>query len=165
MAASDKAKENAQFRANLRKEYVGAMSDAQVKIARERARQRRANTKLKTNQVIRERQESEAARVAAAREKAAINVEQMQARQRQRVEATSDIAGIQRRERAITGAQRSVTGSDVWSTIVLIVGLFFGMIILYVLVTNGSQFGKLAGTAGIWIRGLSSNQPLFVRKS
>jgi len=161
---TDKALERSRARAEFRKEIVAAGSEAQVKTARERGRQRRSVEKVKTNQRIRERQESEAARTAAYQRRADIQANLRSRNAEARVQTQEQLVGLQRREKVITGATRTVTGTSAWSTLMLVTALFFGMIILYVIVTNGGQFGSFTGQIGSWIAGLSSNQPLFIRK-
>lgn len=160
----DKSIERSKARAEFRKEILAVGSESQVKIARERGRQRRSVEKIKTNERIRERQESEAARTAAYQRRADIQSGLKARTAEQRVQTQQELVGLQRREKIITGTTKTVTGTSTWSTIMLVTSLFFGMILLYVIVTNGGQFGNLAGQVGGWIAGLSSNQPLFVRK-
>jgi cobalamin biosynthesis Mg chelatase CobN len=162
---ADRALERSRARTEFRKEIVAAGSESQVKVTRERGRQRRSVEKVKTQQRVIERQQSEAARVQAYQQRSDIAVQQKQAQASQRLETQKALAGVSRREQIITGTSRTVTKSSIWSTTVLLVALFFSMIILYVIVTNGSAFGNLAGSAGQWIQGLSSNKPLFVRTS
>lgn len=161
---TDKALERSRARAEFRKEVVGASSDAQVRIARERGKQRRSVEKVKTSQRVIERQQSEAARTAAYQNRANIQANLKSQQAQQRIQTQEQLAGLQRRERVITGVTKSATSTSTWSTLMLVTALFFGMIILYVIVTNGGQFGNLTGQVGGWIAGLSSNQPLFVRK-
>jgi preprotein translocase subunit SecF len=151
--AARRPKFTAKDRADFRKGVIDSQAAAQVKIARERGRQRRSVEKTKTAQRVIERQQSEAARVAAHQQKSSISIEQSEAIREGRQSA-------KRQERV----ERSVTGSGVWSTLMMLTFLFFGMIILYVLVHHGGEYGHLAGGIGSFISGLSSNTPLFVKK-
>lgn len=160
----DKALERSRARADFRKELIGTSADAQVKISRERGRQRRSVEKVKTQQRVIERQQSEAARIQAAQQKSEIAIAQKRAAAAQRIQTQKDLQGLQRRNEVVDNATGTVTSSSIWSTLMLITTLFFTMIVLYVIVRNGRAFGKLAGSAGTFIQGLSSNQPLFVRK-
>lgn len=161
---SDKALERSRARAEFRKEIVTAGAESQVKIARERGRQRRSVEKAKTQQRVIERQQSEAARVSAYRQRSEIAIAQRAANRQQRVQTQKDLQQLQRNDRIVQGTSKAVTSTSVWSTLMLFTTLMFGMILLYVLVTNGQAFGNLAGSVGTFIQGLSSNQPLFVRK-
>lgn len=161
----DKSIERSRQRAVFRRELIDAGSASQINIARERGKQRRSVEKVKTQQRVIERQQSEAARVNAYQQRSDIAIAQKRAQAIQRVETQDQLNALARRERVITSAQNTVTRSSIWSTVVLLISLFFGMIILYVLVTNGETFGRVAGTAGTWIKGLSSNEPLFVKRS
>lgn len=160
----DKSIERSKARAGFRKELIAAGSESQVRIARERGRQRRSVEKKKTEERIRERQESEAARTAAYQRRADIQANLRARNAQQRIQTQGQLAGLQRKERVINSATGTVTDTSLWSTLMLMTALFFGMIIIYVIVSNGGQFGKLTGQIGGWIAGLSSNQPLFVRK-
>lgn len=162
--AADKALARSRARADFRKELIGAGAESQVKISRERGRQRRSVEKTKTQQRVIERQQSEAARVQAYQARSDIALAQKRAQAAQRVETQGALNSQARKEAVVDSVTGGVTGSSLWSTMVLIVTLFFGMIVLYVIVTNGSAFGQLTGSVGSFIQGLSSNQPLFVRK-
>lgn len=160
----DKALERSAARAGFRKELIGASADSQVKISRERGRQRRSVEKTKTQQRVIERQQSEAARVQAAQNRSDIAIAQKRAQGATRVETQGALNRQARKEAVVDSATGAVTGSSLWSTLTLLVTLFFGMIVLYVIVTNGSSFGQLTGSVGTFIQGLSTNQPLFIRK-
>ena len=160
----DKALERSRARAEFRKELIAAGSESQVRISRERGRQRRSVEKVKTDQRVKERQQSEAARVAAYQQRADIQANLRARNAEQRVSTQEQLAGLQRKEKVISGATGTVTGTSAWSTLMLLTSLFFAMIVIYVIVSNGGQFGKLTGQIGSWIAGLSSNQPLFIRK-
>lgn len=159
---ADKSLERSRARAEFRKEIVAAGAESQVKIARERGRVRRATEKSRTNERIRERQASEAARISSRQQQATIAQQTMEARKTQRVQTQAELNALRNRQRVVVGTQRTVTNSSVWSTVVMIFFLMFGMIVIYVLVTNGQAFGNIAGTIGNFVHGLSSNSPLFV---
>lgn len=162
----DRALKRSEARAEFRKQITEASSAGQVKISRERGRQRRSVEKAKAVQRIAERQGSEEARTTAYRARAEIATEQRAASSQIRLQTQDELNSLQRRNRvtnqAVSGATGAVTRSSIWSTIMLVASLFFLMIFIYVVVRNGEQFGGLAGSVGTFISGLSSNAPLFV---
>lgn len=164
MTAADKALKRSEARKEFRKELIQAGAASDVIRTRERGRQRRSVEKVKTQQRVIERQQSEAARIQSQQVKSQLAIQQRQAARAERVGTQSDLYGLRRREAVVSSATGAVTGSSIWSTVTLITTLFFVMILLYVIVTNGVKFGNLAGSVGTFIAGLSSNQPLFVRK-
>lgn len=166
--AADEALRRSQARAEFRKEFVSAGADAQVKIAREKGRQRRSVEKVKTKQRVIERQQSETARVASAAQRSAIVQSQNEQRRVQRVQTQRDLNALKQDSQpgfvsnAAGSIGGSVTGSSAWSTLVTLTTLFFIIIIAYLIVTNGQQFGSFTGKAGSFIQTLSSTKPIFV---
>jgi len=163
--AAERSADRSRLRADLRKSVIAAGAESQKVTIRERGRQRRSVEKTKTTQRVVERQQSESARVSAYQERSNIAIAQREASRKVRVGTQSDINALSRREKVITGATKSVTKTSVWSTLIMLTGLFFFMIIIYVIVTNGSKFGDFTGGVGSFISGLSSTKPLFVKKA
>lgn len=160
----DKALERSKARGEIRRTLIETGAESQVKIAQERGSQRRATASHVTNERVRERNASEAARIASRAKQADIARQTMEARRTQRVQTQEDLNAVRNRQRLTVGTQRTVTNTSIWSTVVMLFFLAIGMIIIYVLVTNGAAFGTLAGTAGKFIQGVSTNMPLFVAK-
>lgn len=163
---ADESLERSKARAQMRQDLIEASSGGAVKISRERGRQRRSVERTKTVERLKERQGSEAARVEGYRQRSEIVMQQRAAARVQRVQTQADLNALARREKftqaAISAPVNAVTRSSVWSTITLIATLFFIMIFLYVIVTNGERFGAFTGSIGKFISGLSSTTPLFV---
>jgi hypothetical protein len=153
-AKVDKTAKRIEQRAEMRKAVINAGAESQVKISRERGRQRRSVEKTKTAQRVIERQQSEAARVQAYQQRSEIAVAQSETIRSARTSSN-------RQERI----EKSVTGSSVWSTLIMLAALFFSMIVLYTIVRNGPAFGGLAGSMGSFISGLSSTKPLFIARA
>lgn len=159
----DKSVERSRQRAEFRKGVARATAESEVIKARERGRQRRSVEKAKATQSIRERQASEAARLATYQQRTAISLEANKARQAQRIQTQENLNSLRSRQTIVDSGTRVITRTSAWSTIMMLTFLFFAMILIYILVRNGAQFGNLAATAGTWIQGLSSNKPLFIK--
>lgn len=160
--AADRALKRSKARGEIRQMLIETQSAGQVKISRERGRQRRSVVKAQNVQRVLERQGSEAARTQGYAERAEIARQQRAASGEQRVETQKELAGLARKQKVISSATGSVTGSSIWSTITLLVTLWFVMVIIYIIVRNGEAFGGFAGGVGSFIQGLSSDKPLFV---
>lgn len=149
----------------LRGGYKKLETKENIKLANERGAVRNATVTHKTNEVIRERQLSEQARISSRQAQADIAAKTMEQRRLQRTQTQQELNAIRNRQRVVSGTTTTVTRSSVWSTMVMITFLVFGMIVVYILVTNGQAFGAIAGTIGNFIHGLSSNSPLFISTS
>ena len=130
---------------------------------RDRARIKRANKKYETTQVIRERQSSEAARQATAAQRSSLRQSDVEKAARSRVETQQEVASNRRGQRVENAAIFGAANSSIGQSAGLIVALFFVMILLYLVVKNGSAFGSLMGSIGTFVQGLSSNTPLFTK--
>lgn len=160
----DKALDRSKARGEIRRTLIETGAESQERIARTRGSERRATATHVASEHVRERQQSEAARVASRQSQADIAQRTMEARRIQRVQTQAELNAVRNRQRLVVGTQRTVTNTSIWSTIVMVFFLTVGMIILYILVTNGTKFGAVAGGIGNFIHGLSSNAPLFVTK-
>lgn len=159
----DKSIERSRQRAEFRKGVIGFGTESEVKKVRERGRVRRSVERTKAQTKILERQESERARVETARQRAAISVDAQRQRNAQRIQTQQDLKNLQSRRTVVTDTGKAVRQTSAWETLMMLTALFFAMILIYVLVTNGQAFGNLAGTIGTWIQGVSSNKPLYVK--
>jgi hypothetical protein len=130
---------------------------------RDRARIKRLNQKQATDQVIRERQASEASRQATASQRSSLRQSDVETAARSRVETQQEVASNRRGQRVENAAIFGAANSSIGQSVRLIVALFFIMILLYIAVKNGSNFGGLMGSIGTFISGLSSNTPLFTK--
>lgn len=159
----DKSLERSRQRSEFRKGVIDFGTQAEVKKVRERGRVRRSVERTKAQTKILERQESEKARVETAQRRAQISVEAQRQRNAQRVQTQSDLNSLQSRRAVVNTGAKAVSQTSAWSTLMLLTALFFLMILIYVIVSNGVAFGNLAGSAGTWIQGISSNKPLYVK--
>jgi hypothetical protein len=169
LTAADRALKRSAARAEFRKAITESSAAGQVKIARERGRQRRSVERTKTSTRVVERQASERARQETIERRSILQQQSIAARGVQRVQTQKDLASVSRGERIktqITGeAVKPVTSGvrSVTSTLFLVLGIFFVLIIAYVVLLNSNNFGSFLGSAGNFIQGLSSNKPLFVK--
>lgn len=167
-SAADRALKRSQARGEIRKLLIETGAESQVRISRERGRQRRSVEKAKTTQRVAERQQSEAARVQAYAARAEIAQQQLEAKRVQRVQTQRDLMSLRDENKPSRVSEvgssigGSITSSTPWATLMTITTLFFVMIIVYVIVTNGQQFGSFASKAGSFIATLSSTKPIFV---
>ena len=163
---SERTKEHrrSRERAGWRKDFARASGEAQQETTRTRGLERRSTASHVTNERIRERNASEAARIQSRASQSEIAKQTLEARRVQRVQTQEELNSLRHRDRVISGTQSTVSRSSIWSTFVMLFFLGFGMIAIYILVTNGTAFGGIASTVGNFIHGISSNTPLFVKK-
>lgn len=163
-AQSERTKEHrrSRERARWREGFARTAGEVHQETIRTTGEERRSTISHKASENIREREASESARIASRQAQSRIAIEQGETRKQQRIQTQEELNSLRNRQRAYSGSVSTVTRSSVWSTVVMVFFLMFGMIAIYVLVTNGSQFGAIAGTVGNFIHGLSSNTPLFV---
>lgn len=167
ITAADKALQRARVRGEIRKEVAGAVSTGKIQIAREKGRQRRSVEKARSVTRIQERVASESARRETVERRVQLRQQEIANRAVQRAQTQRDLAGIARSEKLknqlIFGSTSAVSSgtSSIRSTAFLILTLFFVLIILYVLVRNSENVSGFLSGVGSFIRGLSSNAPLF----
>jgi hypothetical protein len=130
---------------------------------RDRARIRRANKKQNTEQTIRERGASEEFKQDTAAQRSSLRQSDIEKAAASRIATQQEIAGNRRGQRVENAAIFGAANSSIGQSAGLIVALFFIMILLYIAVKNGSNFGGLMGSIGTFISGLSSNTPLFTK--
>lgn len=162
VAQADKALNRSKARGEIRKTLIETGAESQKQISQTRGQERRQTATHVTSERIRERNASEAARIQSRRTQAQIAEQTMQSRRVQRVQTQEELNAVRNRQRLIVGTQRTVANTSIWSTVVMVFFLTFGMIVLYILVTNGEKFGALASGIGNFIHGISTNTPLFV---
>jgi uncharacterized membrane protein len=131
---------------------------------RDQARIRRANRRQLTNEIIRERQGSEAARQLTQAQRSELKQADIRKAAESRVQTQQDVASNRRVQRVENAAIFGAANSSIGASIGMVVALFFIMIMIYVVVKNGSNFGKLTGSIGDFIAGLSSNNALFIKQ-
>lgn len=162
---SERTKEHrrSRERAKWREGFARASGEVQQETTRTRGAERRQTATHVTSERIRERQASEAARIQSRAQQTQLAVQQGEARKQQRVQTQEELNSLRNRQRTYSGTVSTVTRSSIWSTFLMVFFLMFGMIVIYILVTNGEKFGAIAGTAGNFIHGLSSTMPLYVK--
>ena len=136
-----------------------------TKALRESGRVTRLNQKNAAKQQISVRNASEVGRRDTQSQRFQLREHEIQTAAQQRVSTQEEIAGNRRTQRIQNAALFDTANSSVGFSFGMIVALFFVMIIIYVIVTNGSNFGNLMGSVGTFISGLSSNSSLFVKKA
>ncbi len=162
VAQADKALQRSQARGEIRRTLIETGAESQKQISQTRGQERRQTATHVTSERIRERNASESARIQSRRTQAQIAEQTMRSRRVQRVQTQEELNAVRNRQRLVVGTQRTVTNTSIWSTVVMVFFLTFGMIVLYILVTNGEKFGALASSIGNFIHGISTNTPLFV---
>lgn len=119
------------------------------------------------NKQMEERAYSEKLRQNTQYQRSRLREEEVSQRASSRIQTQKELSGERRQERAtnavLFGGANKVASSSIGQNIGILVALFFAMLILYHIVTNGPTFGKLTGSVATFIRGLTSNTVLFVK--
>jgi cobalamin biosynthesis Mg chelatase CobN len=144
---------------------VGKKSREQRVTNAERAAQTSAN-KTKTSSVdIEKSRQSEVFKQGTATSRSTLRKEEITHAANTRISTQEEIAGNRRQERATNAVLFGAANSSMGVSFGMIIALFFLLVIVYIVVTNGENFGTLLGSVGNFIRGLSSNTPLFVKNN
>jgi hypothetical protein len=132
---------------------------------RESGRITRANRRTAATSQIREREASETQRRITQAQRSKLRTDEIREAASQRVSTQQQVAGNRRTQRVENAAIFGAANSSIGGSIGMVVALFFIMLILYLIVKNGSNFGTLVGSLGTFVHGLSSNNPLFVKNA
>lgn len=157
-------------------------TDAKIRYRRESERQKRATSKAKAKNEAAFRIASENARQRTLNIRTRGQIAGVEARTASRIQVANEIEKLRTERRAaITQNQQDVDAANRRAkfergvvsqtstlgqgknTIFLLLGLFFVMIIIYDIVSNGAAFGNVLSGVATFIRGLSANSPLFVK--
>ena len=130
---------------------------------RDRARLTRLKKSQNTAETIKEREGSERARQSTASLKSTLKQNEIDRAARARISTQEEIASNRQGQRIENAALFGAANSSIGMSVGMIVALFFVMILIYVVVRNGKNFGTLMGSAGSFITGLSSNSALFIK--
>ncbi len=144
---------------------------ANIKQIRERSRQRRLTEKKRAEVRAKERIVSEQARRETLEKRAQLQARLIKERQIQRLQTAQDLASLRRRygiERQVETAaisQGYSTTKPFIHTLFVALGIFFGAIILYILVQNPQGTTNWLNSLSVAVATLSQSTPLFVKET